>query len=106
MLTIPQYQDRLKRRFYRTIDYASIAISILVIYGTVLVADYLLVKLIEYLFRSEMNASPFLASVFKGVKVGLALLTFVVSLIHGVRSAWEQYKLETQLIREDEKPHV
>jgi hypothetical protein len=106
MLTVAQYKDRLWRRLFRTLDYVSIAFSILMVYGAALVADYLLIYLIEYLFRDEIAESSFVASFFHAVRVGLALLTFILALIHGVRSAVEQYRLDSRLTREDEKPHV
>ena len=106
MLTVAQYKDRLKRRLYRTLDYISIAFSVLAIYAAFLVADYLLIKLIEYLAGSELSESKALSTFFKSVKVGLALLGFILCLIHGSRSAWEQYQLDSRLGREDEKPHV
>lgn len=70
MLTGPQYRDRMKRRLYRTLDYASIAFSMLVIYGTALIADYLLINLIEFLFRSEWASSTSLASSSREPKSG------------------------------------
>jgi hypothetical protein len=106
MLTEAQYRERIRRRFFRTLDYASIAISVLFIYGVILVCDYLLMGLIEYLFENEMENASYLAITFKGIKIGLALLAFVLATIHGVRSGFEQYRLDARLAREDEKPHV
>jgi len=106
MLTVAQYQDRLKRRLYRTLDYVSIAFSTLAIYAAFLVADYLLIELIEYLARAELAGANSLATFFKSVKVGLVLLGFILCFVHGLRAAWEQYQLDSRLTQEDEKPHV
>ncbi len=103
MLTVSQYKDRMSRRFYRTLDYVSIGFSALFIYGAFLTADYLLLNLTEYLFRAEMDETPFLATFFKAAKVGLALLAFILCIIHGIRAAWEQYQRDIQLSREDGK---
>lgn len=106
MLTEAQYRDRIRRRLFRTLDYASIALSMLCIYGSVLISDYLLMGLIGYLFRAEVEDSGYLALTFKGIRIGLALLAFVLAMIHGVRSGIEQYRLDAKLLKEDEKPHV
>jgi len=53
MLTEAQYLDRIRRRFFRTLDYATIAFSMLCIYGSFVTADYLLIGLVEYLFQSR-----------------------------------------------------
>ncbi len=106
MLTEAQYRDRIRRRFFRTLDYGSIALSMLIIYGSILICDYSLLWLIGYLFQAEMEDSSYLAMLLKGIRVGLAVLTFVLATIHGMRSCIEQYKLDARLAREDEKPHV
>ena len=106
MLTAAQYKERLWRRCLRTLDFVSIAISALVIYGAFLITDFMLLNLIDHLFRDEMNESPFLATFFKSARVGLALLAFILFIIHSVRAAWEQYQRDRQLSPEDEKPHV
>lgn len=92
MLTEAQYRDRIRRRLFRTLDYNSIAFSMLCIYGSVLICDYLLMGLIGYLFRAEMEDSGPLATTFKGIRIGLALLAFVLAMIHGIRSGIEQYR--------------
>ena len=106
MLTEAQYRDRIRRRFFRTLDYASIAFSMLCIYGFILICEYLLINLIGYLFQSELKDSSYLATTFRGIRIGLALLSIVLATIHGVRSGIEQYRLDEKLTREDEKPHV
>jgi hypothetical protein len=65
MLTPAQYQDRMLRRLFRTLDYMSIPIFMLAIYGTAIVCEHILVQLIEYLYHSEAESSPLLKSVFE-----------------------------------------
>jgi len=100
--TVAVYRERIRRRWYRTLNYASIAFTALVAYGSFLVADYLLVTSIEWLFRAEIKGSRFASAFFEAVKLGLAMIAFLLCVVHGARSAWAQYKLDKKLTGEEE----
>lgn len=106
MLTVSQYKDRMWRRLYRTFDYASIAFSMLVIYGSIIAAEHLLLMLVHYFLHDEIAKSPSLETLFNGMKKGFAFLAIILAAIHGTRAAIDQYRLDEKLAREDEKPHV
>lgn len=102
LLTVNQYQDRMKRRLFRSVNYASIAFTMLIAYGSFLTADYLLLSLGVWLFRDEIRASPLVSDCFYFLKIGLALLLIPLFVAHGLRAAWAQYKLDSKLVSEGE----
>lgn len=106
MLTVDQYKDRMWRRLFRTLDYVSISVSVLFIFGAGYIVEWLLIALVEFVSKGELEKNPSLARFFEATKVGLALLVIIVAAVHAIRSSVEQYRRDAQLSREDEKPHV
>jgi hypothetical protein len=102
LLTVNQYQERMKRRLFRSLNYASIPATMLIAYGSFLIADYLLLSLAAWLVRDEIRASPLVSDCFYFLKFGLALLLIPLFVAHGVRAAWAQYKLDSKLVSEEE----
>jgi hypothetical protein len=102
LLTVTQYKERMKRRLFRSLNYASIAFTYLIAYGSFLIADYLLLSLCFWLFRDEIHESRLVSDCFYFLKIGLALLVIPLFATHGLRAAWAQYKLDAKLVKEEE----
>lgn len=95
-------RQRLSARFYRAVDYVSIYIFVLVVYGGAVVTDYLLFALLWLLLRDEVTKYPLVALGLDYARIGLALLFILSAVVHGTISAYSQIKLDIKLSRQGE----
>lgn len=95
-------RQQMRLRFWRTLNYLSIFTSCLVVYGSAVVADYLLFLLIWALMGDTMTQHPIVVQAADFTQIGLALMALFGMLVHGVFSAWGQIQLDLKLSREGE----
>ncbi len=101
MATIPQIRARIRKRFWRALDYISIYVFVLVVWGGVLIVDYALLLLIENILEEDIRRYPLVALWFDRAKIGLALLTVATAVFHGIISTIGQIRMDVATARED-----
>ena len=97
-----QFYAKMEERIYRTANYISIYLYIIIVYGGALLTDYLLFTFMDWLLRVDVERYPVVALGFDYAKVGLALLFIIAAVVHGLISTWGQVKLDLALMRESE----
>lgn len=95
-------QKRIADRYYRALDYLSIYVFILIVYGAALVTDYLLFALMWALLSDDVKKYRVVAMGFDYARIGLALLFILGALVHGVISTYSQVQLDLKLAKENE----
>ena len=96
-------KSRLRSRLYRALDYLTIYLFILVVYGGAVITDYLLFLLLWALLGADVREYPLVAMGFQYARIGLALLCIVSAVIHGIISTYSQVKLDIKLSQEGEQ---
>jgi len=96
---------RIRDRYFRALNYVSIYVYVIVVYGGALISDYFLFWLISWLLSEDVQRYPVIALWFDYARIGLAWLLIVCGITHGFLSTYKQVKLEIALSRErDERP--
>ena len=90
-------------RVYRALNYISIYLFILVVYGGALITDYLLFELMSWLLSASIQSYPLVAAWFDYARIGLAFLFIVTAVFHGILSTYGQMKLDLLLAQEGEQ---
>ena len=91
---------RITARYYRALDYLSVYIFIIVVYGGAVASDYLLFIILWGLLKDDVQKYPLVASGLDYARIGLALLFISSAVIHGVISTYSQVKLDLVLSKE------
>lgn len=95
-----EFKEKGEERFYRALNYLTIYLFIIVVYGGALVTDYLLFALMEWLLKVNVERYPVVALGFDYARIGLAALFIIAAVFHGIISTINQMKLDIQLSRE------
>jgi mannitol-specific phosphotransferase system IIBC component len=95
-----EFISKLNKRYYKALNYLSIYVYVIIVYGTGLIADYILFALIDMLIIEDTKKYPIVAVWFEHAKIGLALLFISCAVIHGVFSTIGQIKTDYTLSRE------
>jgi hypothetical protein len=95
-----QLSQRVTKRFFRALDYVSIFMFVVIVYGSAVIADYILFLLIWSLLREEVAKYPIVSSAFDYARIGLALLCIAGAIIHGILSTYNQIKIDIELAKE------
>lgn len=94
-------KQQLRTRYYRALNYLSIYLFLIVVYGGALLTDYFLILLIEWLLKEDIQRYPIVAQWFDYARTGLGLLLIVLAVTHGVISTISQVRLDLEIARED-----
>ncbi len=98
-----QLLELLKMRFFRIINHLTIYVYILVVCGSAVVTDYLLLGLIERLLIVNVQRYPMVALWFDRAKIAIALLCILVAFVIGVFSTIYQIKTYMTASRESDQ---
>ncbi|HUG79235.1 MAG TPA: hypothetical protein VML57_17275 [Burkholderiales bacterium] len=77
----------------------SIYVFVLLVYGSALFTNYLLILFIEQLIAEEIQKSALVSLWFERAKIGLALLATFAAVSHGIISTIGQIRLDLQILR-------
>lgn len=103
LMTAEQLKKRIKSRFYRALDYLSIYIFIIIVYGGATIAEYLLFSLLWLLLSEDVQKYPIISLALDYARIGLGLLFISSAFVHGALSTYHQIKLDFRLAKEGEK---
>jgi hypothetical protein len=92
--------QNIKRRYYRALNYLSIYVFIIVVYGGALLTEYALFALMTWLLRDDVAKYSLVAIWFDYARIGLALLFIFSGVAHGIISTVGQIRLDLALSRE------
>jgi hypothetical protein len=98
-----QVYRQIRRRLFRGLNYLSIYVFIIIVYGGALLTDYLLFALISWLLQEDIQRYQLVADWFDYARIGLALLLIICAVTHGLISTYTQVKLDIELSREGEE---
>jgi len=101
-LSAEALRNRVKQRLFRALDYLSIFAFIVIVYGSAVLADYLLFLLLWALLDDEVRKYPVVARALDYARIGLALLFIFSAVVHGVISTYSQIRLDMKLANEGE----
>lgn len=90
-------------RLYSALNYLSIYAFIVIVYGTALIADYLLFLLMWWLLSNEVQKYPLISLACDYARIGQALLFIVSAFVHGLISTYTQSRLDLKLARVGEE---
>ena len=93
---------KVEQRLYRALNYISVFLFILLVYGGALITDYLLFKLIWVLLSDDIQKYSVVSQVFDFARIGLAFLFILSAIIHGIVSTYSQVRLDIALLSEGE----
>lgn len=93
-------RQKIRRRFYKVLDYWSLFAYILAIYAGALLADALLYFLIKLALQSVISRSPLVSLWFDRLEMGAALLLIFAAFVHAIFSTYSQIKLDLSTIEE------
>ena len=88
---------RLQVRFWWFVDYASIFAASAAIVAVAVLVDFAFFNLLSYLLAGDARDSPTVAAALHYFKVGIALLSMALGVVHALHSAVEQWQLEDRL---------
>lgn len=91
---------KVEDRLYRALNYVSIFVFILIVYGGALITDYLLFQLMWALLSEEIQQYPVVEQAFSFARIGLALMFIAGAVIHGMLSTYSQVRLDISLMNE------
>lgn len=94
---------RIRDRYFRALNYVSIYVYVILVYGGALISDYFLFWLISRLLSEDIRQYPVIALWFNYVRIGLAWSLIVCAITHGFLSTYKQVKLDIALSREREE---
>lgn len=96
-------RNKLRRRFYRSLDYLSSYAFLLIIYGGFLFTEHSLLSLVVWLLRNTTVAKcHIVAQFFEFAQIGLALLVVINALVHGIFSTISLIKIDLATSKEIE----
>ncbi|HEX6289644.1 MAG TPA: hypothetical protein VFZ66_10665 [Herpetosiphonaceae bacterium] len=93
-------RQQIRGRYYRALNYLSIYLFIIVVYGSGLIVDYLLFSLMWWLLDEEVQRYYLVATGFDYARIGLAMLFIVSAIVHGSLSTYSQIQLDIALFKE------
>jgi len=97
------WHDAPRRRLIRAVDYLSLYLFIVVVYGGAIVADYVIFSLMWWLVSEDAKTYPLVAELLDYARIGLAILFIAGAVIHGILSTASQVKLDYGLSKEDQR---
>ena len=95
-------RNKLRGRFYRSLDYLSSYAFLLIIYGGFLFAEHSLLYLVVWLLRDTVAKFHVVAQFFEFAQIGLALLVVINALAHGIFSTISLIKIDFATSKEIE----
>jgi len=93
-------KEQIKNRFWRAVNYMSISLFYLFVYGFGVICEYVLYSLIWYLLGEEIRNYPVIKSAVSYSQIGLALMTITGAIVHGMFSILGQLQMERHLAQE------
>ena len=96
---------QIRGRYYRALNYLSIYLFIIVVYGSGLIVDSMLFSLMWWLLDEDIQKYDLVARGFDYARIGLAMLFIASAVVHGMLSTYSQIQLDLALLQEgkDEK---
>ncbi|HEX8681668.1 MAG TPA: hypothetical protein VF707_05090 [Ardenticatenaceae bacterium] len=77
---------RIRLRILYALDYVSLYALIIVIYSGSLATDYIILEMVTLVLETELARSTTIARFFDFLRTGLALMTVVLGIAHGLIS--------------------
>ena len=94
-------RQRLRERFWSTVDYLSIVIQVFVVYTVAVLFDLLVARLFRAIIQDAVASYPLVRSAFEWFEIGLAFLGMVLALVHSVFSVYSHIRFEVTALREE-----
>lgn len=88
-------------RFWRSLNYISISVCLLVVYSCYITADYLLFSLIFWFMGDSIAQEPLIARVVRYLQIGIALAGILAAITHCYYSTTGQIDLDRRFSKED-----
>lgn len=96
--TTPATNEHIKHqianRFWRGLNYLSINLFFLLVYGSTLLAEYAIAQIVWLVLAGEIQQYPAVAFAARVAQIALALMTLVAAVVHGGYSMWAQIQLD------------
>lgn len=89
-----------KTRFYKALSYLTLFLYVVFVSTCALLADYLLILIIELVSANDIAKYPLVSTAFDWFKIGSAFLAFLAAGVHSFFSAWSQIKFELETVTE------
>lgn len=97
-----QYQQVWRRRLFRALNYLTIYVYILVVYGGAIVTDFAFFQIVQILIADDANRYPLVSLWLDFARVILALLLLIFAIIHAILSTLQQIRMDWSSLRKDE----
>jgi uncharacterized Tic20 family protein len=97
-----EFKQKARRRFYRALNYLTIYLFVLIVYGGAIVTDFALFQLILWLIAEDATKYPLVALWLDMARIILAILLVIFALVHGIFSTVQQFRMDWGMFREDE----
>ena len=101
--TIEQVNAQVRKRLFRALNYLTIYVFVIIVYGGALLTDYVLFELIAWLLADDVKEYALVAQWFDYARMGLALLLVVCAVTHGIISTVSQIRLDIALAKEGQE---
>jgi hypothetical protein len=95
-----ELRKQIQIRFWRTLNYLSIFVFIIVIYSGFFLTEYILLREVAAFLAEDVREFSIIDIWFKNARIGLAFLMMLVAFVHGIIATYEQMKIDRAISSE------
>ena len=95
------YRDKIKRRFWMTLNYLTIPLSSALIFGSTALIEYLLFRLVWSLLSEDILQSVSIKQIAEWVQIAIASMSMIGAVIHSSYSLYGTILIERQFAEKE-----